>query len=86
VYGTAVLIADLVVPGSLFWVAPLQYVTEQMGVRFCEQNNMMDRVDEVQAYLMAGLQEYAVALVADFDMDHFEAWTAAAAASDAPSV
>jgi len=78
VRSTAVLIADLVVPGSLWWVAPLQFVCEQMSVRVCHQHGLPpERRDDVATYLMAALQEYVHALAGEFDPEHFEAWIAA---------
>lgn len=72
-------IAPMVKPGSLYWTAPFQYVIEQMAPRVCVAHGLdPERVDDVAGYLLAALNEFAVALVGEFDLEHFEAWTAAA--------
>lgn len=69
----------LVKPGSLYWAAPLQYVCEQMAPRVCAEHGVdPDLVSEVAGYLLAGMNEYVVSLVGEFDVEHFKAWTAAA--------
>lgn len=71
-------IAPLVKQGALYWTAPLQYVVEQMAPRVCREHGLeLDRVEDVAGYLNAAFQEYVVALVGEFDVDHFEVWTAA---------
>jgi hypothetical protein len=74
-----------VMPGSLWWQAPLQYVAEQMAPRVCAARGVeLGRQDEVAAYLLAGLNEYVVALADGFDVEHFELWTAAIVARGVP--
>ena len=71
-------IAPIVESGALYWRAPLQFVAEQMSGRVCRQHGLAEgRADDVAAYLLAGLNEYVVALAGEFDAEHFEAWTAA---------
>jgi hypothetical protein len=65
-------------PGSLYWRAPLQYVCEQMAPRVAKQHGIPDAaLDDLRAYLLAGLNEYVIALAGDFDGEHFRAWAAA---------
>jgi hypothetical protein len=83
VRATAKEIMAVIEPGSLYWRAPLQYVCEQMAPRVAKQYGLPDdALDELRAYLMAGLQEYMVALVGEFDREHFEAWSAAMIAAE----
>lgn len=80
---TAALIVDVVPPGSLWWSAPLQFIAEQASVRVCKHYEIpMDRVDDVAAYLLGGLQEYMHAMIGEFDMQHFETWVAALTARE----
>lgn len=80
VYGVAVLIRDEVPLGSLWFTAPCQFVAEQMAVRLADRHDIAgERVDDLAAYTLSGLQEYVVAFAGDFDMQHFEAWSAAEA-------
>lgn len=75
---TGLAIVDLAQPGALWWLAPLQYIAEQMSVRVCASHDLdPGERDDVAAYLLAGLQEFVHALAADFDPVHFRAWTAA---------
>lgn len=72
-------IAPLVKPGSLYWTAPFQYVCEQMAPRVCAAHGLAgERREDVATYLLAGMNEYVVALVGEFNREHFEAWIAAA--------
>lgn len=67
-------------PLPLFARAPIQYVCEQMGWAVCKAKGIpMERHPDVAAYLLAGVQEYVVALFGEFDEAHFEEWTAALA-------
>lgn len=78
VYAVAKEIAPLVREGSLYWAAPLQYITEQMAPRVCAEHGVpLTNVDNVAGYLLAALNEYVVALVGEFDVAHFEQWIAA---------
>lgn len=73
-------IAPMVVAGSLYWTGPVQYVAEQMAVRVCAQYRLPpERHGDVAGYLLAAINEYIVGVVGGFDVEHFEAWTAAAA-------
>lgn len=66
----------------VFVTAPLVYVCEMVAARICERESWPEeRLDHVAKYLMAGLQEFMVALVERFDVEHFEAWTTADQAS-----
>lgn len=77
-------IAPLVKPGALYWTAPLQYVVEQMAPRVCAEHGVdASRAGDVAGYLLAGMNEYIVALVGEFDIGQFEAWTAAAERQEA---
>lgn len=77
-------IAAVVPRGSLYWMAPIQFVVEQMAPRVCRQHGVpLEQADNVAAYLMAGMNEYVVALASEFDVGHFEAWTAALAHREA---
>lgn len=81
-------IMDQIEPGALYWRAPIQYVCEQAAPRVAGKFDVPDaKLDELRAYLMAGMQEYIVALVGEFDREHFEAWSAAmlAAEREAPA-
>lgn len=70
-------------PGALYWVAPFTYVAEQMAPRVCAAHDVPPaQAEDVAAYLLAALNEYVVALVGEFDIEHYEAWTAAAALRD----
>lgn len=76
------IVAD-VEPGALYWRAPLQYVCEQAAPRVAKQYEIPEEaIDELRAYLMAGMQEYLIALMGEFDREHFEAWAAAMLASE----
>lgn len=71
-------IAPHVKPGALYWQGPLQFVCEQMAGRVVRQYGLPAAEREnVAGYLLAGLNEYVVALVGEFDRDHFAAWIAA---------
>lgn len=73
-------------PLPLLARAPLQYVCEQMAWAVCKAKGIpFERHTDVAAYLLAGLQDFAVSLFGDFKMEHFEAWTAAAAAGEVAS-
>lgn len=75
---TALQVQPFVKAGSLYWTAPLQYVIEQMAPRVCKAHNVpIERVEDVAAYLLSAMNEYVVALVGEFDVEHFEGWTAA---------
>lgn len=85
VRSTAKQIAVEVEPGSLYWRAPLQYVAEQMAPRIAKEHAIPDGVlDELRAYLLAGFNEYVIALAGEFDPDHFGAWMAAMLAREPP--
>jgi len=76
-------IAAQIEPGALYWRAPIQYVCEQAAPRVAGKFDVPDaKLDELRAYLMAGMQEYIVALVGEFDREHFEAWSAAMLAAE----
>lgn len=78
VFATAQQIAPMVKPGSLYWTAPVQYVCEQMAPRVCKAHSLpLSMADDVAGYLLAGMNEYIVSLVGEFDAEHFEAWIAA---------
>lgn len=64
--------------GSLYWRAPLTYVAEQIAPRVARSHGVSesDLVD-LTVYLLSGLQEFLVSMVADFDAQHFAAWTEA---------
>lgn len=70
-------------PLPLFARAPIQYVCEQMAWAVCKAKGIpLERHPDVAAYLLAGVQEYAVALFGEFDETHFEEWSAALAAGE----
>lgn len=76
-------IAGVVEPGALYWRAPLQYVCEQAAPRVAKEFGLPDDArDELSAYLMSGMQEFLVALMGEFDRDHFAAWVAAMLATE----
>lgn len=78
VRNVALELAPLAKAGSLYWLAPTQYVAEQMAPRVCEQYNLaLERRDDVASYLMVAMQEFITALVGELDLEHFEAWVAA---------
>lgn len=65
-------------PGALYWRAPLQYVAEQAAPRVAKEFTIpAERMDELRAYLLAGMNEYLIALMGEFDPAHFEAWSMA---------
>jgi hypothetical protein len=83
VRATAKEIMGLVEPGALYWRAPLQYVIEQAAPRVATQYSVpADKLDELRAYLLSGLNEFVIALMGDFDREHFEAWSAAMIAAE----
>lgn len=70
-------------PGALYWRAPFQYVVEQAAPRIAKQFGVPEALmDELRAYLLAGLNEYLIALVGDLDVEHFENWRLAALAAE----
>lgn len=76
-------IVNLIEPGSLYWRAPFQYVAEQMAPRIAKQHELpAAKLDELRAYLLAGINEYVVTLAGEFDPEHFEAWSAAMIAAE----
>lgn len=71
-------------PGSAYWRGPLQYVCEQMAPRVAKQHGIPDAaLDDLRAYLLAGVNEYVIALAGDFDAEHFRAWSVALQAREA---
>lgn len=71
-------IEEVADPRLLAVIAPLQFVAETSAVGVCRQHGVpLERFEDVAAYLLAALQEYVVALVGEFDVEHFEAWIAA---------
>lgn len=78
VFHVAEAIAPLVKPGALYWSAPIQYVCEQMAARVVRAHGLEPaELENVAGYLTAGVNEYIVALVGEFDNEHFRAWIAA---------
>lgn len=76
-------IAAQIEPGALYWRAPLQYICEQAAPRVAKEYGIPDaKLDELRAYLLAGLNEYWVTLVGELDRTHFEAWIAAMIAAE----
>jgi AAA+ superfamily predicted ATPase len=70
-------------PGSLYWRAPLQYIAEQMAPRIVKHHELEGvALDDLRAYLLAGINEYVIALAGEFDREHFEAWIAAMIAAE----
>lgn len=70
-------------PGALYWRAPLQYICEQAAPRVAKQFEIPDaKLDELRAYLLAGMNEYLIALMGEFDPKHFEAWSLAMIAAE----
>lgn len=76
-------IASQVEPGSLYWRAPFQYTVEQMAPRIVAEHKLPEEaIDTVAAYVLAAFNEYVIALVGEFDQEHFAAWSAAMIAAE----
>lgn len=76
-------IVNEVEPGALYWRAPLQYVAEQMAPRVAKAHSVPDsHLDDLRAYLLAGLNEYVIALAGEFDAEHFARWVEAIVARE----
>lgn len=83
VRAVAMQIVSEIEPGALYWRAPLQYVCEQMAPRVAKEHGIPEsQVDDLAAYLLAGINEYVVTLAGEFDTDHFVAWAGAEAARE----
>lgn len=67
-------------PLPVFAWAPLCYASEMVAAVICKEQGWEgdQRQHEVGLYLMTGLQEVLVAAKAGFDVEHFQAWIAAA--------
>jgi hypothetical protein len=76
-------LASAVIDGTLWWMAPLTYVAEQAAPRVCRQHGIDPaRAEDVAAYLLNGLSELLVAMVGEFDVEHFERAVAGDAAGE----
>lgn len=70
--------APAAAPGMLQYLAPLMFVAERATIGVLKLHKLpADRGEDVEQYLLAALQEYVVAVAGEFDVNHFEAWTAA---------
>lgn len=66
-------------PLPVYITAPLVYVCEMIAASLVKREpRLADRHDDVARYLMAALNEFAVALVETLDVEHFEEWIVAA--------
>ena len=71
-------IASVTRPGFLYFAATTQYLAERLAAAVCHEHGVpVDRADDVAVYLTAAMQEFAVSLLAEFDVAHFDAWIAA---------
>jgi hypothetical protein len=66
-------------PLPVYVFAPLAYTCEMMASVLAKQHELVGREHEIALYLLAGVQEVAVAAFGGFDPEHFDAWVSASA-------